>query len=91
MTENPAAADLFSVSDARRAMALIAHAAAGDVAGMRLLFTEAAEADALPDLAAATVATVLDLRPDLRTPAGLAALRELVAALAGVEEEVGKP
>lgn len=90
MTENPAAADLFTATDARRAVALIAHAAAGDPAGMRLILTEAQEADELADLAAALAATCLDFNPGLRTDEGLALLRDIAAALAAAEE-VGKP
>lgn len=77
--------EMFSVSDARRAVALIAHAAAVDRAGMKLILAEAADADELADLAAALAATVLDFCPVFRTAEGLAALRDLTAALAAAE------
>lgn len=88
-TEQPPtdpAAEIFTATDARRAVALIAHAAAADRAGMRLILAEAADADQLGDLAAASAATTLDFCPLLRTPEGLAALRELTAALAAAED-----
>ena len=82
-----AADELFSATDCRRAVALIAHAGAGDIAGMRLVLTEAHDADEMADLAAALAATCLDFNPGLRTAEGLAALRDIAAALASAEDE----
>ena len=79
------AAEMFTATDARRAVALIAHAAAVDCSGMRQILNAAAESDELADLAAALAATVLDFCPALRTAAGLAALRDLAAGLAAAE------
>lgn len=76
---------MFTATDARRAVALIAHAAAADAAGMRLILTEAVDAEEVTDLAAALAATCLDFCPQLRTPAGGALLREVAAALAAAE------
>ncbi|MDQ1250375.1 MAG: hypothetical protein QG597_4754 [Actinomycetota bacterium] len=89
-TEQPPtdpAAEIFTATDARRAVALIAHAAAGDRAGMRLILAEAADVGELGDLAAASAATTLDFCPALRSAEGLAALRELAAALAAAEDD----
>ena len=43
---------------------------------------EGAEADAMPDLAGAVVATFFDLSPEVRTPEGVERLRELTRACA---------
>lgn len=77
--------DFFTATDARRAVALLAHAARGDLPGMRAILTEAADAGAGLDLAAALAATTLDLMPALRTPAGGQALADLATVLAAAE------
>jgi hypothetical protein len=80
----------FSPGDMRRATALLAHHATGDRAGMAESWREAAEVDSWPGLAAAVVAAMFEINPGLRTPEGIAALRELARAYAALDTaEVG--
>ena len=53
---------------------------------MRLVLTEAHDADEMADLAAALAATCLDFNPGLRTAEGLSALRDIAAGLAAAED-----
>jgi hypothetical protein len=77
----------FTPGDFRRATALLAHHAAGDRDGMAEVWREAAEVDSWPGLAAAVVAAVFEINPALRTPEGIAALRELARSYAALEAE----
>ncbi|MEC4763360.1 hypothetical protein VT930_09610 [Mycobacterium sherrisii] len=74
-----------TVTDMRRAAALLTHYAAGDTAGLAEIWREAAEADEFPDLLSATVALFFRLNPELATPEGHQRLQELTRAYRAAE------
>jgi hypothetical protein len=75
----------FSPGDHRRATSLMLHHAAADREGMAEVWREAAEVGSWPGLAAAVIGAVFEINPVLRSPEGIAALRELARSYAALE------
>lgn len=75
----------FTPTDLRRASALLAHYAVGDLAGVGEIWREAAETDAWPDLTGAVVAVFFGLSPELLTVEGHKRLQELTRAYRAAE------
>lgn len=77
----------FTATDLRRAAALLCHLAADDYVGVRLILDEAEQDGDSPALVVAVAWTALEIAPGLRSPEGLAALRELTRDHAEQESE----
>lgn len=68
----------YSAGDMRRAAALLAHAAAADTEGMRVIWQEVADSEhGWAGLTGAVIALLFELAPDLKSAGGVAVLQLL--------------
>lgn len=81
--------DELTNTDYQRAAALLSHVAQLDSAGAALALDEAELTGAGRRLALATALTMFDIAPDLRSPEGRAALRELTRSYAAQDADEG--